>query len=501
MKKLIAASIATTLLLSPVAAYASQTTAPVPVTDFRVAADTAVQKADIQAFTEIKAQFDAATVDIAKVKADYVAKFQTKVKALIPDTDALIIAVLDGAAKGDYSNGQAKQAVDKGLQGYFYAEISNLTKVVAKEALTAGKKEEAAFAVDKAVELYNGSLKGTATKRDAGLGTNIVEQMDTIIIPALFKAAENGNVTDYNVARQMFDKSLIKVFTLATITYAEKVPKLVAENKLEDAKVGLTEGYFFFLPIFNSFSGGHKASAELIKASFGSGDPAKLDTAQLKDAFTQILIGKTTNYANKVIAADLSKEDALATAKEAAMEGNMFISVAETLLTEKLGKDGYKKLTESGQLYFNAVAKADKAEATKHLYPVLTTLSTVNGINFEVGASKLVVNGKDVKIDAPSMIKNGRTLVPARALAEALGGKIEAVKADGKTKVVIEKDGSKVEFFIGGTEITQDGKKLETVLDQPALIEKGRTFIPVRAVSTVFGKKVFFSGKTIIVLN
>lgn len=40
-------------------------------------------------------------------------------------------------------------------------------------------------------------------------------------------------------------------------------------------------------------------------------------------------------------------------------------------------------------------------------------------------AIRLFVNGKEVVSDVPAQIINGRTLVPARPLAEALGAKVE----------------------------------------------------------------------------
>jgi len=38
---------------------------------------------------------------------------------------------------------------------------------------------------------------------------------------------------------------------------------------------------------------------------------------------------------------------------------------------------------------------------------------------------KLIVNGKEIKFDVPPQIINGRTMVPARPLAEALGAKVD----------------------------------------------------------------------------
>lgn len=503
MKKIVVVSLAATLLLSPVAAYTDTTasTQPAATVAFKLTADTSAQKADIKAFADIKGMFDATTLDLKKVRAAYTTTFQAKVKALIPDTDSLILTVLDGAEQGNYSVKQAKQALDKGLQGYFYAEITNLTKVVAKTALIAGKKEDARVALDQAIELYAGSLQGTIGKRDTSFGTRMQDQLDTIVIPKLQESVEKGDILSYNITRQMFDKTLIKMFHLATITYAKKIPEL-AKTNMDEAKVGMTEGYFFYLPIYNSMTGGHKASADAIKASLESGDPTKVTEADIKASFLKTLTAKFAQYADKVLAVDFSDKTAKETAQEQVMEGNMFLSAMEVLLKERLGDDVYTDITADAQKYYEAVQTGDKTAAATHVLSVVKTLSSLNGLSFTIGASTMLVNGKETAVDAASFLSNGRTLVPARSLAEALGGSIEASKEGTNTKISIKKDGATVDFLIGGKIVNKEGKPLDYTFDQPALIKAGRTYIPLRAVSQVLGQKVFFdaANNTVIVL-
>ncbi|MBO8163504.1 MAG: copper amine oxidase N-terminal domain-containing protein [Brevibacillus sp.] len=500
MKKFVVSSLAAALLLSPVAAYADSAPAQSTIeTDFHLTTDTSLQKADVEAFAQLKALFDADSVDLAKVKEQYTANLQAKVQERIPDQDELILTVLDGAIAGQFTVGQAKQAVDKGLQGYFYAEITELTKNKAKTALAEGKKEEALAALEQAIQLYVGALQGTVVKRDNTYGTRMQEQLDTIIIPALQKAVEEGDSLSYNVYRQMFDKTLIKMFHLATLGYAKKISE-IRDSQPEDTKAAITEGYFFFLPIYNSMAGGHQASADAIKAAFESGDASKIDEQAVKTAFLTALAGKISGYASKVLAADFTVQEQAEIAQEQAMEGNMFLSVAEILLKEKLGEQAYGELTAHAEQYYEAVKAKDKAQATAHIFPVLKALASLNGVELKVGSSSLLVNGEERKTDAASFIDpdSSRTLVPARALVEALGG---TIAFNGETKqITITKDGDTYTFVIGGTEIEKNGKKLEIAFDQPALIKEGRTYIPLRAVSQMLGQKVFFHQQTILVL-
>lgn len=60
----------------------------------------------------------------------------------------------------------------------------------------------------------------------------------------------------------------------------------------------------------------------------------------------------------------------------------------------------------------------------------------VASVSVGIAASeiRLIVNGKEVQSDVPAQIINGRTMIPARALAEALGA---TVKWDDETRSVV----------------------------------------------------------------
>lgn len=104
----------------------------------------------------------------------------------------------------------------------------------------------------------------------------------------------------------------------------------------------------------------------------------------------------------------------------------------------------------------------------------------------------LVINNQQVSADVMPVIQKDRTLVPARAVFENLGGTVEwdqdtytaTVKYD--TTVVILK--------INNTIATVNGK--EKTLDVPATIIKGRTLIPVRFVAEELGFQVGWVDST-----
>ncbi len=98
------------------------------------------------------------------------------------------------------------------------------------------------------------------------------------------------------------------------------------------------------------------------------------------------------------------------------------------------------------------------------------------------------VNGGKITTDAPAYIKAGRTMVPLRAIFEALGA---AVSWDDATKTVTgARAGEKITLTIGDNKLYKNGEKI--ILDTPAEINMGRTMVPVRAVSEAFGAAVLW---------
>ena len=122
----------------------------------------------------------------------------------------------------------------------------------------------------------------------------------------------------------------------------------------------------------------------------------------------------------------------------------------------------------------------------------------------------VLLNGADIEFDVVPIIENGRTLVPLRAIFEALGAEVtwnkeeQAIfavcgecKEEGITHSITMKIG---EPYMYSTKSysektpTQDMVKIE--LDVPPMIVDGRTLVPVRAIAESFDVKVEWNEKT-----
>lgn len=101
------------------------------------------------------------------------------------------------------------------------------------------------------------------------------------------------------------------------------------------------------------------------------------------------------------------------------------------------------------------------------------------------------VNGQQLVMDQPPIIEDGRTLVPLRAIFEALNVNVGWEK---ETQTVLADWGdNSLSLQIGKNVINMgDGHKI--TIDVPAKIVGGRTLVPVRAVSEAMGANVSWNG-------
>ncbi|MCR4442583.1 MAG: stalk domain-containing protein [Peptococcaceae bacterium] len=111
------------------------------------------------------------------------------------------------------------------------------------------------------------------------------------------------------------------------------------------------------------------------------------------------------------------------------------------------------------------------------------------------GSSSAFVNNAVKTLDASPVVKNSRTLVPVRFIAESLGARVD-YDAETKTVTVGYSDRT-VKMVLGSRQITVNGR--QSTLDVPAESLENRTFIPLRALTEALGKKVFYSGGLIVI--
>ncbi|MCW1300750.1 MAG: stalk domain-containing protein [Candidatus Parvarchaeota archaeon] len=109
----------------------------------------------------------------------------------------------------------------------------------------------------------------------------------------------------------------------------------------------------------------------------------------------------------------------------------------------------------------------------------------VTKIVLKIGSDIMTVNGKVVQLDAAPEIREGRTFLPLRAIAEAFGAQVTWVPETQGITVVL--GNNQIGLQIGNNTAVVNGNVFSIV---PPYIKNGRTMVPVRVIAEGLGAQV-----------
>lgn len=113
---------------------------------------------------------------------------------------------------------------------------------------------------------------------------------------------------------------------------------------------------------------------------------------------------------------------------------------------------------------------------------------TMGDYNAKVDEGTIVIHTMEV---APYTVE-GRTMVPARIVAETFGADVDWIEAE--NKVLITFGDKNISLVIGELFATVNGEQV--VLDVPSVETNGRTLVPLRFVSETLGFDVKYVAST-----
>lgn len=128
-------------------------------------------------------------------------------------------------------------------------------------------------------------------------------------------------------------------------------------------------------------------------------------------------------------------------------------------------------------------------EVTAHFVKEAST--DVQGVVFFIGSHRYLVDGEPLDLDVPPFILNGRTFIPMRFLAQALGAEVDWEPRDGQVETVYFQDQERLVTANTEEEILTvyekaTGQKTSVSMDVAPIIRDGRTFLPFRFLAQAF---------------
>lgn len=111
-------------------------------------------------------------------------------------------------------------------------------------------------------------------------------------------------------------------------------------------------------------------------------------------------------------------------------------------------------------------------------------------VKLQVGSTRAQIDGEVKTLDVPPQLVGGRTMVPLRFVAEALGAE---VKWDGgESKITLIAGGRTVVLWVDKQTALVAGS--EQILDVPPTMVGGRTLVPLRFVGENLGAELMWNG-------
>lgn len=121
---------------------------------------------------------------------------------------------------------------------------------------------------------------------------------------------------------------------------------------------------------------------------------------------------------------------------------------------------------------------------------------TNSNTTYPDGSIRIVIDGVDLSIPndmGAAYIDNGRTMIPLRVISEALGCEV-TWDSNSQSIGLVQEDSLAIYLQVGSNKIESDGSTLE--MDVACVLkEDGRTYVPLRFVSTALMKNIDYENR------
>lgn len=170
-------------------------------------------------------------------------------------------------------------------------------------------------------------------------------------------------------------------------------------------------------------------------------------------------------------------------------EGPLYLKVKGSAVNQTLSS------SDSGKTETAVAFPSNTAAAKAQIGNVVTPApgESHQNASFTIGSTTYTVNGVQATMDVAAYVKDGRTYLPVRYVAYALGITPENILWDGKTATFIS-SGRVVQVTPGSAILTINGAPV--TMDVVTDVVNGRVMVPFRWVAQAFGAQVNYDDTT-----
>ncbi|MDF2545620.1 MAG: hypothetical protein K0R93_518 [Anaerosolibacter sp.] len=306
-----------------------------------------------------------------------------------------------------------------------------------------------------------------------------------ITLPLTFEADQAGDLV-LTVKGAGIEEQEVKI--------AEVIAPITAEVKVADVKIGIQDQDAPEIIITENVEGALIEGGDLVlslSSTLGmtfedadfeviSGD-LKLGDSKVNDHSLVVEIDRDSHEASKIRVYNIKM-----TLDRTVPEGPFDLSVGGSALVENADYNDEEFANNVAKFKFaNVVTKAGGTVATTSKFVIGST------------TYKVLVGGVEVEktMDVAAFIQDGRTFLPIRFVAEALGVSTDNIVWNNEARTVTIMKGDRVaQMVIGSNVLTVNG--VAVPMDTAAMIKDGRTVLPVRYVAQALGAEILWDAAT-----
>lgn len=226
----------------------------------------------------------------------------------------------------------------------------------------------------------------------------------------------------------------------------------------------------------------------------------KIDSESGKDPSTIKLTGvslfldrtlPTGDYALNIVPADKGIEatSVVTTSQDYNKKDAFFMNYAEDA-DSKDAKGAASDKANENEAHF-ALFETDSYEVMPNFIKVITAArdqddsTFTTKISVTIGATEITAGDKTVPLDVPAFIENGYTMLPVRAVTEALSGTAVVGWNDPEHQITITFGSRIVSMKVGSNIMTINGTQIP--MSSEVIIKDSRSFVPLRDLGVALG--------------
>ena len=190
-------------------------------------------------------------------------------------------------------------------------------------------------------------------------------------------------------------------------------------------------------------------------------------------------------------ASTISIRDFIITVDRTVADGTYLAQVGGEALSEIANDSQLDPVWKGGFIYVNDSGDWAPSNPEDEINPVAVK------VRFTIGKTMYTIDDKIKNMDVAPFISNGRTFVPVKYVADALGISADRVFWNNQTKTVIIYGEEKITLKIG-SKVMQVGTKTYQMLEAPS-IKNGRTYVPVAEITRALNVQTEWEATTKVV--